>query len=83
MNNGTEMPAIQFSEDASFDTLVSVLRDWCVRLWFEDSDHILVCQIVKAVDYDQMEVFAWSATAQDYVTPLTVAIDKIRKVEVL
>lgn len=83
MNNGTEMPAIQFSEDASFDTLVSVLAGWCVRLWFEDVDHILVCQIVKAEDYDKVSVLAYSATAEDYVAPLTVEIDKIRKIEVM
>jgi hypothetical protein len=83
MNNGTEMPAIQFSDDASFDTLCSVLHDWTVRLWFEDTDHILVCQMGRAVDYDKVNVLAWSATAQDYVTPLVVEIDKIRKIEVM
>jgi hypothetical protein len=83
VNNGTEMPAIQFSDDASFDTLVSVLKGWTVRLWFEDTDHILVCEVVTAEDYDRMKVKAWSATAGDYVTPLTVEIDKIRKVEVM
>jgi hypothetical protein len=83
MNNGTQMPPIQWGDGTSFDTLVSVLKDWCVRLWFEDTDHILVCQIVKATYSDQMEVLGWSATANDYVTPLTVDIDKIRKVEVM
>jgi hypothetical protein len=83
MNKGTEMPAVQFGPDASFDTLVSVLKDWNVRLWFEDTDHILVCQIVKPVDYDQMEVLAWSNTAQDYIIPLTIEIDGIRKIEVM
>jgi hypothetical protein len=77
------MPHIQFSEYASFDTLVSVLHDWTVRLWFEDTDHILVCSIGKAEDYDKVNVLAWSATAQDYVTPLVVEIDKIRKIEVM
>ena len=77
------MPAIQFSDDCSFDTLVSVLKGWCVRLWFEDTAHILVCQIGKAHDYDRMEVLAWSATANDYIIPLTIDIDKIRKVEVM
>lgn len=83
MNNGTQMPSIQFGEDTTFDTLVALLKDWYVRLWFEDTDHILCCQIVKAEDYDKVSVFAYSTTAQDYVTPLTVEIDKIRKIEVL
>lgn len=83
MNGGTEMPAIQFSDDASFDTLVSVLKGWCVRLWFEDTDHILVCMIDEAEDYDRVKVRAYSSTAEDYVTPLTIEIDKIRKIEVM
>lgn len=83
MRNGTAMPLIQFSEDASFDTLVSVLKNWCVRLWFEDTGHILVCLVRGALDYDKMEVLAWSATAQEYVAPVVVEIDKIRKIEVL
>lgn len=84
MKNGTEMPSIVFGEDTSFDTLVSVLSGWCVRLWFEDTNGpILVCQMGEAVDYDKVNVLAWSATAQDYVTPLIIDIDKIRKIEVM
>ena len=83
MNNGTEMPAIQFGEDTSFDTLVSVLKDWCVRMWFTDTNAILVCMVREAMDYDKVDVLAWSATANDYITPLVVEIDKIRKIEVL
>jgi hypothetical protein len=83
MKNGTEMPPIQWGEDTTFDTLGSLLKDWTVRLWFEDTEHILACQIVRPADYDRMEVLAWSNTAQDYVTPLTIEIDKIRKIEVM
>lgn len=83
MNNGTQMPPIQWGEDTTFDTLVSVLMGWSVRLWFEDTDHILSCQVIEAMGYDRMSVLAWSSTAQNYVTPLVIEIDKIRKIEVM
>ena len=91
MNGDTALPTIQFSSDASYDTLVSVLKDWCVRLWFDGTDVILVCRIVgpNAVEApdgtwtDFVEVIGWSATAGDYITPLSVEVDSIRKVEIL
>jgi hypothetical protein len=83
MNNGTEMPPIQWGEDTTFDTLGSILKGWTVRLWFEDTNVILVCEVLGIEDYDRLRVKAWSETAQDYITPLTIEADKIRKVEVM
>lgn len=83
MKNGTEMPSIQFGEDTSFDTLCTMLENWCVRLWFEDTPVILVCMIRRPLPDDKVDVLAWSETAQNYITPLVIEIDKIRKIEVM
>ena len=83
MNGHTALPNVQFGEGTTYDTLVSVLKGWCVRLWFEDTDAILVCQIVDANYDDTMNVIGWSPTAGDYITPLVIECDKVRKVEVL
>ena len=56
MKNGTEMPSIQFGEDTSFDTLCTMLENWCVRLWFEDTPVILVCMIRRPLPDDKVDV---------------------------
>jgi hypothetical protein len=89
MKNDTEMPTIQFGEGNTYDML-GILTGLSVRLWFEDTEAILVCT-VKSIGFsefggetkDAMMVLGWSTTAGDYVTPLVVEIDKIRKIEVM
>ncbi len=87
MNGHTEMPAISFSKDADYGTMHAVLHNWCVRVWFTDTDAILVArwegEATMPNGDDGTGLIVWDNTAGDYINPVVVPTDNIRKVEVL
>jgi len=86
VNGHQDMPQIGFSEHADYDTMHSVLTDWCCRIWTTDGP-ILVAKWrgeSETPDGDSgTSLLVWNAEMEDYMTPLIIPTDTIRKIEVL
>lgn len=87
MNGHEEMPKIGFaSEGPTYDTMHSILNGWCVRVWLTGG-----CALVAQWDgeatlpngEDGTRLIAWNTTAENYINPVVVPTDDIRKIEVL
>lgn len=87
MNNHTEMPVIGWADDGpTYDTLHTVMQDWCARVWLTDG-YILVArwdgEAVTPSGEDGTRLIVWDNTAGDYVSPVIIPTDNIRKIEIL
>jgi hypothetical protein len=84
MDGHTKMPAISFGPDTSYDTLHSVITDWCVRVWLTEGIILVARWIGDAcIEEDAALLMVWSNAEEDYITPVTVLTDHITRIEVL
>ena len=80
------MPVITFGPECSYDTIDTILSSWGVKIWLKQGAIITAawgCCTAGDNDETVALVKAWSDTANDFATPLSIPVDSITKLEVL
>ena len=85
MEDYESIPAIEWGEDCSYDTLHSIITGWCARIWIAEGKHrtILIARWDGAGSGDETKLMVWSEKDQDYCVPTTVKTGKIIRISIL
>ena len=85
MEDYETIPAIEWGEDCSYDTLHSIITGWCARIWVagEGTSRTILIARWDGGSGDETNLMVWSEKDQDYCVPVTVKTGKIVRISIL